>query len=169
MLCSPLRRTWLLLPCLARAITFVISICSKCQNIPSRGTDIHSCLSQASTQMVPTAKKVESFARAAGKHIYRWNFPSGHAGRTNQLQEAIDSHLVCLTQTPSCRSLQPRLWHCKRRQIPFLFQPLLQPGQWWHQWPFQCLQGTSRECQPAGRGHLRDTTFMDQTRGVKTS
>ena len=36
-----------------------------CQNIPSRGTDICGCLSQASTQMVPTAKKVASFTRAA--------------------------------------------------------------------------------------------------------
>ena len=74
-----------LLPHLARKITFVIFICSTCQNIPSGGTDIHGCLSQASTQMVPMAKKVASFARAMGKHVYRQNFPSGHAGRTNQL------------------------------------------------------------------------------------
>ena len=47
-------------------ITFVTSICSTRQDTPGRGTAIHSCLSQVSTQMVPMAKKAASFARAMG-------------------------------------------------------------------------------------------------------
>ena len=46
-------------------------ICSTCQDTPGRETAIHGCLSQASTQMVPTAKKVASFARATGENVYR--------------------------------------------------------------------------------------------------
>ena len=109
-------------------ITFITSICYTHQDTPSGGTTIHNCSSQVSTQMVPTAKKVASFARAMGEHVYRQNFPKGHAGRTIQLQEIRDSHLVCLTQTQSCRGLQPRLQHHERSQIMFLFQQLLQLG-----------------------------------------
>ena len=132
MLCNPQGESDYLLPCLVGVITSVTSICSTCQGTPSGRTATHGHLSQASTQTVPMAKKAASFARAMGEHIYRWKFPKGHAGRTIQFQEMRDSHLVHLTQTQSCRGLQPRLWHCKRSQVMFLFQPLLQLGQWWH-------------------------------------
>ena len=39
------------------------------------------------------------------EHIYRQAFPKGQAGGTIQFQEMGDSHLVCLTQTQSCRGL----------------------------------------------------------------
>ena len=68
-------------------ITFVTSICSTHQDTHSRGTAIHSHLSQVSTQTVPMAKKAASFTRAMGEHVYRWNFLKGHTGRTIQLQK----------------------------------------------------------------------------------
>ena len=106
----------------------------------------------------PWLKRWHPSPEPQGEHIYRWDFPKGHTRGTIQFQEMGDSHLVCLTQTQLCRGLQPRIWHHERSQIMFLFQPLLQLGHWWHQWPFWCLQGTSRECWPDGRSHLWNTT-----------
>ena len=114
-----------LLPCLVRVITSVTSICSTCQGTPGRRTATHGHLSQASAQMVPMAKKAASFARAEGSMSIDEISPRAHAGRTIQLQEMRDSHLVCLTQTQSCGGLQLRLQHRKRSQVKFLFQPLL--------------------------------------------
>ena len=76
-------------------------MCSTCQNICSGGTDICGHLSQVSTQMVPMAKKVASFTRAAGKYAHRQNFPSGYAGRTNQLQMQ-EAPIWLASLKPSC-------------------------------------------------------------------
>ena len=109
------------------------------------------------------AKKATSLTRAMRKHVCGQNFPTG------QLQEVRESHMVYLLQTQSGRSFQSRIWHHKRSQNPFLFQPPLQLGPWQHQQPFWHLQGDSGECQPAGRGHLWDSTLLDWAQGVKAS
>ena len=60
-----------LLSHLTGAITSIASIHSICQGIPSGRTTTNSCLTPASTQMIPLAKKVASYARATGEHVYR--------------------------------------------------------------------------------------------------
>ena len=69
------RESVYLLPCLARAFTFITSIYSICQDTPGRGATICNCFSQARTQTVPMAKKVAFLARSTGRHIHRRNFP----------------------------------------------------------------------------------------------
>ena len=126
---------------LVRVITSITSICSTCQDTPGGGTAIHGCLSQVSTQTVPMAKKVASFARATGEHVHRWDFPKGHAGGTIWFQETGDSHFGLphsnpVVPRPSAET--PTSW---KKPDYISFQPLLQLGHWWHQWPFWYLQG----------------------------
>ena len=88
--CASQRESVCLLPHLVRAITFITSIYSICQDTPGRGATICNCFSQARTQTVPTAKKVAFLAMSTGRHIHRQNFPHGLTGRTIELQEERD-------------------------------------------------------------------------------
>ena len=84
------RESVCLLPCLIRAITFITSIYSICQDTPDRGATICNHFSQARTQTVPMAKKVAFLTRSPGRHIHRQDFPHGLAGRTVEPQEKRD-------------------------------------------------------------------------------
>ena len=133
------RKSVYLLPHLVRAITFITSIYSICQDTPGMGTAICSHFSQARTQTVPMAKKVAFLARSMGKHVHGWNFLQGLTGRTVKLQKKRDSWLVHFPKAQSCRCLQSWLWPHKRSQITLLHDPPLGLDPWQHWWPLQHL------------------------------
>ena len=118
-----------LLPCLVRMTTSITSIWSTCQCTPGwENSHPQQPLPGPVPKQSPQLKRQHPLPEWVGEHVYRWNFPKGHAGRTIQFQETGHSHLVCLTQTQPCRGLQPRLWHCERSQVTFLFPITLATG-----------------------------------------
>ena len=60
-----------LLPCHVGAVTSVTSICSTCQGTPGRRTAHMAASPMLVPKWSPMAKKVASFARATGEHVYR--------------------------------------------------------------------------------------------------
>ena len=157
-----------LLSCLVRAITFITSIYSIHQNTPGRGATICNCFSQARTQTVPMAKKVAFLTRSTRRHVHRWNFPHGLAGRTVKLQEERDCWLVCFPKAQSCRCLQSWLQPHERSQITLLCHSPMGLDWWQHGQPLLHLQVVSWRCQLIRKVHPWTTTVLGGTRRAQT-